>query len=135
MLLLCEFAGFWFGTVHFDARRMERHGEPPHLMAVPRVREEIAACAKAKPVFLTGDWNATPDEPFLAEMRKFMKILSDERLPTNGNLKRCIDYVAVDSARQYAVLAWIRHVKRCLHLKGQRLSKRQKAHLRHLREF
>ena len=58
-----------------------------------------------KPVFLAGDWNATPKSETLAAMRDFMTVVSKEDCRTFHGFKNhppeseyCIDYIAVDSA-------------------------------------
>ena len=98
VLLLCEFRDFWFGTAHFD------FGEH-QLKAVEVIRGVVAEKAKGKPVFLTGDWNATPESKTLDAMREFMTVLSKEDCLTfHGYRKQppervyCIDYIAVDKA-------------------------------------
>jgi endonuclease/exonuclease/phosphatase (EEP) superfamily protein YafD len=58
-------------------------------------------------VFLTGDWNATPESETLGEFRKFMTVLSKENTRTFHGFKPyklgseyCIDYVAVSSSSE-----------------------------------
>ena len=104
MLLLCEFEDCWFGTTHLAV-----DSEEARAKSVALIREAVAGCGD-KPVFLTGDWNATPDSVVLAELREFLTVLSDENYATfNGKFKqayeepnrnRCIDYIAVDSAHR-----------------------------------
>ena len=98
VLLLCEFTNCWFGTTHFDSGTVPGDPAPAHIMSVPIVSNAVARCAAAKPVFLTGDWNAVPQSPLAERMRGFLTTLNDTSKPTNGNLRRCIDYVTVDSA-------------------------------------
>lgn len=71
VLLLCEFTDFWFGTMHLDFGKHQ-------LKSVSVVRDVVAEKAKDKPVFITGDWNATPKSKTLAAMREFMAIVSKE---------------------------------------------------------
>lgn len=99
VLLLCEFSGCWVGNAHLDLDPAAR------LKAVDVIRDAIAGPAKGKPVFLAGDWNAEPASEPLTAMRKFMKILSNEKCRTYTGFKNhppeseyCIDYIAVDSA-------------------------------------
>jgi len=107
VLLLCEFADCWAGTMHLaadsDRSRIESCGP---------VAEAVRACGD-KPVFLTGDWNASPGSAALTELRKFLTVISDERGATFhrgkdtqakdlSDLKRCIDYIAVDAAHRAA---------------------------------
>ena len=98
VLLLCEFRDFWFGTAHLDFGKYQ-------LEAVAVIRGVVAEKAKGKPVFLTGDWNATPKSKTLDAMREFMTVLSREDCLTfHGYRKQppervyCIDYIAVDNA-------------------------------------
>lgn len=53
LLLICEFDDCFVATVHLDNNRDLR------LASIFGVREELAAMNK--PVFICGDWNATPD--------------------------------------------------------------------------
>lgn len=80
------------------------------------IKVEVLARAKTKPVFLTGDWNALPQSRFLANVRKFMTVLTPENIPTfHGVIKKlpftgkgkCIDYIAVDinHADSYEILS------------------------------
>ena len=104
VLLLCEFEDCWFGTTHLSLQETNR------LAAVEIVRKAVAERAAKKPVYLTGDWNATPESKTLAGIRSFMTILSDTKDRTFHNFDPnarpyCIDYVAVDSesAKRLAV--------------------------------
>lgn len=97
VLLLCEFSDFWFGTMHLDLVETNR------LRQVWIVRKAVAAKSRTKPVFLTGDWNATPKSKTLNAMRKFMTVLSREDDRTFHGYRGadalkgyCIDYIAVD---------------------------------------
>lgn len=97
VLLLCEFEDCWFGTTHLSLQ------EPNRLAAVEIVRKAVAERAAKKPVYLTGDWNATPESKTLAGIKSFMSILSvtSDRTFHNFNPNArtyCIDYIAVDSA-------------------------------------
>ena len=53
-----------------------------------------------KPVLIAGDFNARPDSPEIAELKKGFTILSDTSKPTfrADNPSLCIDYIMVDSA-------------------------------------
>jgi endonuclease/exonuclease/phosphatase family metal-dependent hydrolase len=105
VLLLCEFADCWVGTCHLDLTRAAR------LASIAIVEKAVRACG-GKPVFLTGDWNASPQSAELAAVRRFSRILSPvdtatfhgRKLPENQrhNPKRCIDYVTVDAAHASA---------------------------------
>ena len=98
VLLLCEFEDCWFGTTHLALHETNR------LAAVEIIRKAVAERAATKPVYLTGDWNATPTSKPLAAMRSFMTILSDTKgrtfhdfKPNDPATSYCIDYIAVDS--------------------------------------
>ena len=98
VLLLCEFKDCWFGTTHLDSGPMPGEKEPSFLRAADIIRKAVQECAASKPVFLTGDWNATPGSALHRRMTEFLTPLSDPAKNTNANLGRCIDYVMVDSA-------------------------------------
>ena len=106
VLLLCEFEDCWFGTTHLSLQETNR------LASVGIIRKAVEERAATKPVYLTGDWNATPQSDFLAAMRSFMTILSDTAGRTYHGFKKhdpakpfCIDYIAADSvsAKKLAV--------------------------------
>ena len=110
VLLLCEFADFWFGTAHLDFGAYQQQ-------AVNIVRGVVAVMSAAKPVFITGDWNATPKSETLAAMKDFMTVISKEGCRTFHGFKNhppedeyCIDYIAVDSAHAGRVCAKESHV-------------------------
>ena len=76
-----------------------------------------ALAAHSKPVFMTGDWNATPTSKPLAAMRLFMTILSDTKgrtfhgfKPNNPATPYCIDYIAVDSLSAKRIVVRDSHV-------------------------
>lgn len=112
VLLMCEFPDFWFATMHLFAGH-----EAIRLRQVGIVRDAVLAKAAAKPVFLTGDWNATPKSKTLNEMREFMTVLSNEKSRTfhgfdyhNTSSEFCIDYIAVDTAHAGRVSVKESHV-------------------------
>ena len=112
ILLVCEFRDCVIATSHLSvAGREEREA------SVPIVRDALAAYKK--PVFFTGDWNATPDSEVLKSLRGFLTVISDTNgrtfhgRPTAGPIAGlrdddpfCIDYIAVDSAhaREFEVV-------------------------------
>ena len=114
VLLLCEFDDCWAGVTHLAV-----DSEEARIKSIGIVRDAVAACGD-KPVFLMGDWNASPDSAALADMRGFMTILSDEQtctfhgksaVPENmHDRSRCIDYIAVDSAHAGNYVLRDRHV-------------------------
>ena len=99
VLLLCEFTNFWFGTSHFALQETNR------LQTVEIIRRVVKEKAASKPVFITGDWNCTPDSAPIKSLRAYMKIISNEKSRTFHGCKKyapdsegCIDYIAVDLA-------------------------------------
>lgn len=104
-LVLCEFPDCVFGTTHLCV------ADPAHRQAsVAIIRRAVEEYAVRKPVFLTGDWNSLPESETLADMGKFMVVLSGRLEATyHGDLDcapaemsrakdHCIDYIAVDRA-------------------------------------
>ena len=94
LLLICEFADCYIATIHFDNNRDLR------LASISTVRDALSALDK--PVFITGDWNATPDSETLDAMREFVTVVSPESgVRTFGDFEGddyVIDYIAVDTA-------------------------------------
>ena len=97
VLLLCEFTNFWFGTSHFA---LQGTNQQKTVEIIRRVVEEKAA---SKPVFITGDWNCTPDSAPIKSLRAYMNIISNEKSRTFHGCRKhapdsayCIDYIAVD---------------------------------------
>ena len=94
-LLVCEFKDFCVATVHLDNNRDYRTN------SIPIIRDALAPISK--PVFITGDWNATPtSDATLAKMKEFLTVISPESgVRTFGDIDGddyVIDYIAVDSA-------------------------------------
>lgn len=93
-LLVCEFEDYVVATTH--------------LSLIPSNRQESVGIIRnalskyPKPVFLTGDWNATPSSPTLTSLKKFLKVLSPQSgiatLNSRTGRDYVIDYIAVDSA-------------------------------------
>ena len=98
LLLICDFADFCVATIHLDNNKTLR------LQSIPTIREELAK--HSKPVFLTGDWNATPDSDTLALIKEFVAVISPEHgiVTLNSQIgvrdEYVIDYVAVESAHR-----------------------------------
>ena len=116
VLVLCEFADLWFGSMHLDLRENLEN----QLKSVEIVRGIVAEKSKTKPVFLCGDWNNEPDSEPLVKLGEFMTVISDIYSPTyNGFQPRecaptdevCIDYIAVDSAHASKVAVTAQTVK------------------------
>jgi len=101
LLLLAEFDDCVVGCTHLSVAT-----EKERMDSVALIRDAISGIKK--PVFVCGDWNARPDSPVLAELGKFLSVLS----PTDRNTfhgtapnllsapKHCIDYIAVDKAHE-----------------------------------
>ena len=98
VLILCEFTNCWFGTTHLDSGIVDGDNVPSNVRSASIISNSVVECAKSKPVFLTGDWNAKPSYPAVTAMTNFMTIVSDTRLPTNSRRNRCIDFIMVDNA-------------------------------------
>ena len=111
ILVLCEFADFWFGTSHFALEATNR------AATVEIIRGVVSEKAAAKPVFITGDWNCQPDSAPIASLREFMTILSTEKCRTFHGFRKhpegslsCIDYIAVDRTASARVTVKETHV-------------------------
>lgn len=103
VLLVCEFKDCVIATSHLSVSdRKERE------TSVPIIRKAFSRYGK--PVFFTGDWNATPDSDVLRSLGEFLVVVSDRSCRTfhgramdgpqvelGDNTPFCIDYVAVDS--------------------------------------
>ena len=111
VLLLCEFTNCWFGTTHLDSGVCKGDTEPAHVLSVPIISNTVSQCASSgKPVFLTGDWNATPQGRLVEKMEGFITILNDKKVPTNSSERRTIDYVTVDRRHANRVTVKETHV-------------------------
>ena len=111
VLLLCEFTNFWFGTSHFALQETNR------LQTVEIIRRVVKEKTAEKPVFITGDWNCTPDSAPIKSLREYMKIISSENVRTFHGCRKhasdsegCIDYIAVDKASASCVKVKEAHV-------------------------
>ena len=114
VLLLCEFDDCWVGVTHLAV-----DSDEARLQSIDIIRNAVEACGD-KPVFLMGDWNASPDSEVLSGMRGFMTMLSDENTATlhgldfdpskSHNAAHCIDYIAVDTAHLGNYVLLDRHV-------------------------
>ena len=82
VLLLCEFTNFWFGTSHFALQETNR------LQTVEIIRRVVKEKSASKPVFITGDWNCTPDSAPIKSLRAYMKIISNEKSRTFHGCKK-----------------------------------------------
>lgn len=88
-LLVVEFKKYVYACMHLSLTEEDR------IASLPVIRE--ATSGFDKPVFIAGDWNDTPDSPFIQEMQKDFRILSptDQLTCPADEPKACIDYIAV----------------------------------------
>ncbi|MGN0832865.1 MAG: family 20 glycosylhydrolase [Kiritimatiellia bacterium] len=104
VLLLCEFSDCVVGTTHLSVG-----DEAERTASVAVIRRAIAPFVGQKPVFLSGDWNSTPESAVLQELGTFLQVVSGTcgqtyhgrkvDGPDGQPLDRsqfCIDYVACD---------------------------------------
>ena len=89
-MIQCDFGDYAVCTAHLSL-----HDE--FRMKSAETFAEIAATCD-KPVFFTGDWNATPDSEFIKAVSKDLVFLSDISVFTchAAAPNMCIDYIAVD---------------------------------------
>lgn len=87
-LLIAEFADYIFCCTHLSLTPEDG------IASIPVIRE--VAEASGKPLFIAGDWNATPGSTLLTEMEKDFRILSDPKQPTfpADQPDSCLDYIA-----------------------------------------
>lgn len=88
-LLVVEFRKYVYACMHLSLTEEDR------IASLPIIRK--ATSGFDKPVFIAGDWNDTPDSPFIQELQKDFCILSTTDKPTcpADEPKACIDYIAV----------------------------------------
>ena len=88
-LLVVEFKKYVYACMHLSLTEEDR------IASLPIIRE--ATSGFDKPVFIAGDWNDTPDSPFIQEMQKDFRILSptDQLTCPADEPKAFIDYIAV----------------------------------------
>lgn len=89
---IVEFRDYIVACTHFPLKEWHR------LRAAEIVRLNLTD--RGKPVFIAGDFNAAPESPEIAELKKGFTILSDTSKPTfrADNPTKCIDYIMIDSA-------------------------------------
>lgn len=104
VLLLCEFSDCVVGTTHLSVGN-----EAERIASVDLIRRAVASFAGRKPVFLSGDWNSTPESAVLKELGGCLQVVSSTHGQTyhgrqvdgpNGQpldmSTFCIDYIACD---------------------------------------
>jgi len=89
MLLIAEFKDYVYCCMHLSLTEEDR------MASLPIIRE--ATSGFNKPLFIAGDWNATPESPFVQEMQKDFTILNDLHAFTcpSDTPRVTIDYIAL----------------------------------------
>lgn len=90
VMLIAEFKDYVYVCTHLSLTDEDR------MASLPLIQKELAGFGK--PVFIAGDWNATPESPFLKEIQNDFTILTDMSQPTYpANVpESTIDYIAVN---------------------------------------
>ena len=89
VLLVVEFDRYLFACTHLSLTEEDR------LRSLPLLNQEAAKANK--PLFIAGDWNATPNSSFIGELRQSFTLLSDPgqlTFPADPP-NRTLDYVAI----------------------------------------
>ena len=94
MLLAVEYRRCVFACTHLSLTEDDRMASLPILTA-------LSARNTGKPLFVTGDFNASPDEPFIQQLSDEFAILSDPLIPTfpSNHPEITIDYLVCRHAR------------------------------------
>lgn len=89
-MLVTEFADYVYVCMHLSLTDEDR------MASSSLIKEETSKFGK--PVFIAGDWNATPESPFLKEIQKDFTVLTDMSQTTfPANVPdSTLDYIAVD---------------------------------------
>ncbi len=89
IMLVAEFQSYVMACVHLSLTESDR------IASAAIIRTE--AERHSKPFLLAGDWNDTPESPFLKEMGKYFHIINDTKQLTSPADKpqSCIDYIAL----------------------------------------
>ena len=90
-LLIAEFEDCYACCTHLSNTR-----ESERLESVPLIRDAIKDLNK--PVFVSGDWNGTPDTDTFDAMREIVTVLSPTDQATFHDGDWCLDYVSVRNA-------------------------------------
>lgn len=88
-LVVAEFKDYAVACTHLSLNAEERMASLPVILEAARSTD--------KPFVISGDWNDTPDSPFIKALSKDFCLRSNTRLATfpADNPKDCIDYIAV----------------------------------------
>lgn len=97
-MLLAEFDDYVFVCMHLSLTPADR------MASIGIILREIGRYRK--PLFIAGDWNATPDSEFIAEIGEHLHILSGISVPTYpaDRPSVCIDYIAAPSSQRVHVV-------------------------------
>lgn len=89
MLLVAEFKDYVYCCMHLSLTEEDR------MASLPIIRE--ATSGFDKPLFIAGDWNATPDSPFIQAIQKDFKLLSTPDFYTfpSDEPVETLDYIAI----------------------------------------
>ena len=89
MLLVAEFQDYVYCCMHLSLTDEDR------MASLPIIKE--ATSGFSKPLFIAGDWNATPDSPFIQAMQEDFTILTDlDKFTCPSDTPRVtIDYIAL----------------------------------------
>lgn len=87
-MIAAEFDDYVFVSTHLSLTPEDR------MASIGIIVRELKRYGK--PLFIAGDWNATPDSEFIAALGEHLQILSDSTVPTYpaDRPSVCIDYVA-----------------------------------------
>lgn len=90
--LVVEFEHYYYASSHLSLTEEDR------LLSAGLIRQ--FAGNKDKPLFVAGDWNDTPDSPFLQAMKQDFTLLNrpDEATHPASNPEKTIDYIAVENS-------------------------------------
>lgn len=88
-LVVAEFKDYVVACTHLSLNADERMASLPIILK--------AAQSTSKPFIIAGDWNDTPDSPFIKAMAKDFQFCSNTKQATYpaDTPKECLDYIAV----------------------------------------
>lgn len=89
VLLIAEFEEYYFCCTHLSLREKDR------LESLGIILTELEKLNKGKDIFLSGDFNATPDSKLIKNMKEHFEFVSDTKLNTfpSGKPEKTIDYI------------------------------------------
>lgn len=88
-LMVAEFKDYVVACTHLSLDEKERMESLPILIQ--------AAQSTSKPFIIAGDWNDTPNSPFIKALSKYFSIRSNTSQSTfpSNDPKECLDYIAI----------------------------------------